>query len=95
MVNKMAKNKIIYKSLSKAEIQQFLNEANNKITYKMVGHTWKSSKHIPKQFCSGCGLLRLNNDFTRWSIDKGCLNEFHPGFLSARKRYSKNNPLTK
>jgi len=78
-----------YKSLSKSEVKEFVNGANKKITYKMVGHTWRTSKNMSKQFCSGCGLVSLNNSFTRWSIDKGCLNEYHPGYKAARKRCSK------
>jgi ribosomal protein S27AE len=84
----MAKQKITYKSLSKAEVQEFINDAGKKITYKMVGHSFRSSKHVPKQFCSNCGLLNLNNKFTRWAIGKGCYNEFHPGYSAAIRRYS-------
>ena len=42
-----------------------------------------------KQVCKSCGLVALNNDFTRWSIDKGCYSDLHPEYKNARKRFTK------
>ena len=84
----MSKEKIAYKTLSKSELAEFLDEAGRKVIYKKIGHTFRNKKNLSKQICSGCGLMRLNNNFTRWAIDKGCLSEYHPGYSAARKRYS-------
>ncbi len=40
---------------------------------------------VGKPYCVGCGLIAANNEFTQWSIDKGCNNEDHPQFQQKRK----------
>ena len=57
--------KINYTRLTKYEVQDFLDDAKRKIIYKKIGHTWRTSKSMSKQYCSSCGLVRLNNPFTR------------------------------
>lgn len=74
------------RTLSPEEVKEFVNSANSTISYKMVPHTWRTSKRFNKQYCSGCGLILLNNDFTRWSVNHGCLNNYHSGYNAARKR---------
>lgn len=39
-----------------------------------------------KPYCQNCGLVALNNSFTRWAIDKGCLNEYHSQYQNKRRR---------
>lgn len=59
--------------------------------YKYEPHgPWIPMKGIGKMKCVRCGLVRLNNDFTRWAIDKGCNNEDHPDHDRKRKV---TNPL--
>lgn len=63
-------------------------ESQQKETYKMVGHSF--NKVIGgKQVCSNCGLVALNNEFTRWSIDKGCYADLHPQYKSVKIRTTK------
>lgn len=45
-----------------------------------------------KPYCSKCGTVYLNNEFSRWSIDKGCLSDIHPSFKAKRKL---TNPMRK
>ena len=58
------------------------------VKYEMIEHEWQL-KVCGKQVCSGCGLVALNNDFTRWAISKGCMNHLHPDFKNAYRRYTK------
>lgn len=56
--------------------------------YEMKGHTFNkmvSSKPV----CSNCGLIGLNNDFTRWCIDKGCYADLHPQYNAVKKKFTK------
>lgn len=76
----MSKYTDIYKAI--------FGEDYKKESYQMKAHMWK--KVIAgKQVCQSCGLVALNNDFTRWSIEKGCYSDLHPEYKSARKRYTK------
>lgn len=76
----MSNIKEIFKQVFKEE---YVNES-----YKMQGHSF--SKVVGgKQVCKSCGLVALNNDFTRWSIDKGCYSDLHPEYKNARKRFTK------
>jgi len=55
--------------------------------YKYIPHgPWVPLKGAGKTYCVGCGLVRLNNAFTRWAIDKGCNNEDHPQHNLHRKK---------
>lgn len=64
-------------------------EERQKETYKYKPHNFKG-KINNKSYCIHCGLVALNNDFTRWAIDKGCMNELHPSYKNQRK---KSNPF--
>jgi hypothetical protein len=79
----------MYKTLPPSDVAKFLSEGKTKEVWKMVGHTWKPLKHVGKQYCSSCGLVRVNNKFTEWCIDKGCMNSDHPQYESAMKRLTK------
>lgn len=57
--------------------------------YKMEPHSPVGSKLFPWHYCYKCGLIYLKNDFTAWSISKGCNYKEHPGYNQARKRYTK------
>lgn len=57
--------------------------------YKHVPHSFQRTV-AGKSYCTNCGLLTLNNPFTNWAIDKGCLNELHPSYKSKLKL---TNPL--
>jgi len=43
-----------------------------------------------KSYCVKCGLVALNNQFSQWSADKGCMSNLHPSYKSQR---SKTNPF--
>ena len=81
----------MYKTLAQKDVSKFLQANKEKEPYKMVGHQWSILKGVGKQYCVCCGLVRLNNRFTEWAIEKGCLNELHPQYQSARHRYTKPN----
>ena len=53
--------------------------------YTMVPHTFKS-KISGKDVCSNCGLMRLNNPFTKWAVRMGCENDLHPAYKSERRK---------
>ena len=55
--------------------------------YKFKAHSF-TKRVAGKQYCSNCGLVSLNNDFTRWAVRMGCYNEAHPGYKSQRKKAS-------
>ena len=55
-----------------------------KYKYKPHG-PWKDLKGSGRQYCDKCGLMNLKNKFTRWCIDKGCLNDIHPSYQQKRK----------
>jgi hypothetical protein len=77
-------------TLSQKEINEFVNSAGKtKEPYKMVGHTWKPLKHVGKSYCTRCGIVALNNEFTQWCIDRGCNHEDHPQYENARSRLTK------
>lgn len=40
-------------------------------------------------YCSKCGLVYLNNDFTRWCIKRGCNYSDDPIYAQARIRYTR------
>jgi len=57
-----------------------------KESYKYKPHgPWVPFKGAGKQYCKSCGLLNLNNKFTKWCIDKGCLNDLHSNYQQQRK----------
>jgi hypothetical protein len=79
----------MYKTLQQKDVVKFLSDDKVKESYKMVGHQWSILKGVGKQYCTCCGLVKLNNKFTEWCIDKGCMNSVHPQYPDARHRYTK------
>jgi len=53
--------------------------------YKMEDHVF-SYRICGKLVCQRCGLVALNNNFTRWSIRMGCRSEDHPNYKSQRNK---------
>lgn len=53
--------------------------------FKYEAHSPKKRKHVAWSVCSKCGLIYLNNDFTRFSIKNGCNSNDHPGYAKARE----------
>lgn len=56
--------------------------------YKYEPHKFVFSKGAGKQYCIFCGLVNTNNAFTKWAVDKGCLNSLHPQFKSTRSKFT-------
>jgi len=73
---------------SKDQYKIVFGEEKKKEVYQLKGHSF-SGIVAGKQVCSSCSLVGLNNDFTRWAIDKGCYYEIHPEYKSAKKRFTK------
>ena len=69
------------------EKNEFLSLGSTPYTFK--GHTFKPMPRIGKQLCSGCGLLALRNDITRWCIKKGCNYADNPHHKAALRRLTK------
>lgn len=46
--------------------------------------TWKLNG-VPNFICIHCGLMKLNNDFTKWCISQGCDYRDHPLYQTMRK----------
>ena len=44
---------------------------------------------IPNAVCSKCGMIKLNNDFSRWCIQNGCNADERPDYLFIRKQLTK------
>jgi hypothetical protein len=64
--------------------ETLFKEKYRKETYKFEAHSFIQNSRIGKPVCSSCGLIALNNSFTRFSIDKGCLSELHPSYEKER-----------
>lgn len=77
------------KTYTNYEVEQLIKIKGNKEPYKMEGHSWTILKHVGKQYCKNCGLVRLNNPFTVWCIDKGCNNADHPQYQTIRAKLTK------
>ncbi|AHX01079.1 hypothetical protein M316_0014 [Nitrincola phage 1M3-16] len=65
--------------------EQLFGEKQQKEAYKMEHHQF-NGRVGGKAYCTRCGLVSLNNSFTRWAADKGCLNELHPSYKSQRNK---------
>lgn len=61
------------------------NEEYVEEKYKYEGHNFSRSV-CGKPYCVKCGLVALNNDFSRWSVDKGCLSHLHPSYKSQKRK---------
>lgn len=77
-----------YKTLNEKEKNDFLSHKESRV-YKYVGHHFVPLKGVGKNYCTNCGLMALNNDITRWCIDKGCFHDVHSGYKAAIRRFTK------
>jgi hypothetical protein len=57
--------------------------------FKLRAHRWVFSKGLGKRVCKECGLVWLNNAFTRWAIRLGCDNAAHPDYQNQRDKAGK------
>jgi len=57
--------------------------------YEHQAHRFVFSKPAGKHYCVQCGLIALNNGFSDWATEKGCLNEIHPSYKSTKRRFTK------
>jgi hypothetical protein len=64
---------------------------DEKIIYTYEKHKPIKMKYIPWPQCCYCGLIYLNNKFTKWCISKGCSNEYHPDYKNILKKYTKRS----
>lgn len=72
--------------LTKDDLESF----KRKEAYKFEPHIFRTDIRAGgKQYCLNCGLLSLNNEFSRWSVRMGCLNESHPDYEKIRSRCTK------
>ena len=55
-------------------------------TFVYEPHSPKKRKNISWLVCSKCGLIYLNNDFTRFGIKYGCNNSDHPNYEKERMK---------
>lgn len=55
------------------------------MSYVYEPHKPGKRKGIPWPVCCYCGLVYLNNEFTRWSVKKGCNSREHPGYEAQRR----------
>lgn len=55
--------------------------------YRFVAHTF-DLRVGGKQYCTTCGLIGLNNDFTAWAIRMGCNHKDHPSYGNKRYDYT-------
>lgn len=60
-----------------------------KETYTYEPHVWVIHPLLGKSYCVHCGLIRVQNNFTSWAVEKGCLNRIHPSHDSARSKFTK------
>ncbi len=58
------------------------------MTYTFESHKWGERKFMSWAICERCGLVLLNNRFTRWHVEKGCNARDHSGYARARIRYT-------
>lgn len=56
----------------------------NDYTYQK--HEATPVKFMPWLMCRKCGLVYLNNRFTKWCRTVGCDNEYHPDYEKMRKK---------
>jgi hypothetical protein len=70
-------------------IKEVFGEDTTPKSYRMEPHNM-SGRVNNKPYCVKCGLVSLNNGFSRWSIDKGCLSDLHPSFKTQRKKAGVN-----
>lgn len=57
-----------------------MNQAN----FKVEPHSFGARRLIHWPVCKKCGLVRLNNLLTDWSVRMGCDSEDHPAWPQMR-----------
>jgi hypothetical protein len=62
--------------------------AEPKEKYEFVAHTF-DLRVGGKQWCTGCGLVGLNNAFTDWAVRMGCNHRLHPSYDNKRYELTK------
>lgn len=71
-------------NLTQLSLEVF-GEAPTKESYKMEGHSF-GGRAGGKPYCIKCGLMALNNAFSRWSVKHGCKSDLHPSFKAQRRK---------
>lgn len=66
-----------------------MNDEKKREVYQFKGHSFSGKLIGGKQCCQSCGLFALNNEFTKWAIDKGCYYDIHPEYKSVKRRTTK------
>ncbi len=56
--------------------------------YKHEPHQFVFSRALGKQYCVKCGLVALNNGFSQWATQKGCMNELHSSYKSTKTKFT-------
>lgn len=60
---------------------------SQKDEYTYEGHKW-NGKVGGKIYCTDCGLVNLNNNLSRWCVDKGCNFRDHPQLEKVVKKFT-------
>ncbi len=71
-----------------SQYEAIFGEKYIKEPYKYKAHSFNRSV-VGKQYCSRCGLIALNNPFTKWAVRMGCNNADHSQFKSQLKKARK------
>jgi hypothetical protein len=69
--------------------RDFFGEEYVEEKYKFIPHNLKG-RVCGKHYCVKCGLVALNNHFSRWSVDMGCNSEYHPQYKQISKTSKKS-----
>lgn len=78
----------MYVTLSEKDKMELLGK-NYSTPYTYEGHSYKPLKGVGKNMCKNCGLVILNNDITRWCVDKGCNYSDHSSYKSVLSKLTK------
>jgi hypothetical protein len=57
--------------------------------YKYEPHQFVFWKAAGKHYCVWCGLVALNNPYSEWAVEKGCLNKLHTSHNNTRRKFTK------
>lgn len=58
--------------------------------YKLVSHRWSPLRGVGKQYCTSCGLVRLNNAISDWCVGRGCEYDLHSQYTSKVKQLTRS-----
>lgn len=75
-------------TMTKQEVAGILGTKYS-VPYKMQGHHFIPLARVGKNYCTGCGLVRLRNKISDWCVDKGCNYSDHTAYPAALKRLTK------